>query len=161
MHSIAPYLWFDNQAEEAAKYYVSVFNNSKIVSTSYYPEASEEISGKPKGSVMTVEFEIKGQCFVALNGGQIPGFEFTPAISFLVTCDTQEEIDHIWKSLSTVPEAEQCGWCRDQFGITWQVVPSVLSKLLSSPDPAKVEKVTAAFLKMKKFNIQALEEAAK
>jgi predicted 3-demethylubiquinone-9 3-methyltransferase (glyoxalase superfamily) len=160
MQKITPYLWFDNEAGEAADFYVSVFSDSKINSTSYYPEAAEGVSGKAAGSVMTVEFQLEGQNFVALNGGKVPGFEFTSAISLLVSCETQEEIDSLWSSLSAVPEAEQCGWLKDKFGITWQIVPSVLGKLLQDPDKAKVERVTAAFLKMKKFDIAELKRAS-
>jgi predicted 3-demethylubiquinone-9 3-methyltransferase (glyoxalase superfamily) len=159
MQKIVPHLWFDSSAQEAAEYYVSVFNDAKILNIARYPEAAEEVSGKTPGSVMTVEFEIEGQRFLALNGGKIPGFEFTPAISFLINCETQEEIDRLWEKLSAVPEAEQCGWCQDKFGITWQVVPTLLSQLLSDSDKAKVERVTGAFLKMKKFDIAALQAA--
>lgn len=159
MQKITTHLWFDDQAEEAAKYYVETFKNSKILSTTPYPKSAEEVSGKLAGSVMTVEFELEGQNFVALNGGKVPGFEFSSATSFLISCKDQEEIDYFWERLSTVPEAEQCGWCKDKFGITWQVVPEVLSKMLSDPDQAKVERVTATFLPMKKFDVAALETA--
>lgn len=161
MPQVTPFLWFEDKAEEAAKYYVSVFPNSSVTATVLYPEAAEEVSGRPKGSVMTVEFDLDGQKFSALNGGNIPGFNFTSAISFVVMCKDQAEIDHYWSALSAVPEAEQCGWCKDQFGITWQVVPEILGTLLSSPDQAQVERVTACFMPMKKFDIAALEAAAK
>jgi predicted 3-demethylubiquinone-9 3-methyltransferase (glyoxalase superfamily) len=159
MQKITPYLWFDTQAEEAANHYVSIFKNSSIKNITKFPEAAEEVSGKPAGSVMTVEFEIDGSSFIALNGGKVPGFEFSPAVSFLINCETQEEIDNLWDNLSAVPEAEQCGWCTDKFGITWQVVPSILSEMLSDPDQAKVERVTACFLQMKKFDIEKLKQA--
>jgi predicted 3-demethylubiquinone-9 3-methyltransferase (glyoxalase superfamily) len=159
MQKISPFLWFEDKAEEAADYYVSVFKNSKIISVVRYPEAAEEVSGRPAGSVMTVEFELEGEPFTALNGGKIPGFEFNSAISFVVTCDNQDEIDYYWEKLSAVPEAEQCGWCKDKFGVTWQVVPKVLGEMLSDPDHSKVERVTACFMSMKKFDIAELEKA--
>ncbi len=160
MQKITPFLWFDNQAEEAANYYVSVFPNSKVNQTTRYSESAVEIAGKPAGSVMTVEFELDGQKFTALNGGKVPGFDFSPAISFAVTCESQEEIDHLWQNLSSVPEAEQCGWCTDKFGVTWQIVPRILGELLNDSDNSKVERVTAAFMQMKKFDIEALQRAA-
>lgn len=160
MQKITPHFWFDNQAEEAAKYYVELFENSKINNTAYYPEAAEQVAGKPAGSVMSVDFELNGQQFIALNGGKVPGFELNGAVSFMIACRDQAEIDHFWEKLSAVPEAEQCGWCTDKFGVTWQVVPSRLQELLADPDQAKVEKVTACFLKMKKFDIAELEAAA-
>lgn len=151
-------LWFDSQAEEAANYYVSVFPNSRILDVQTYPESAVEVAGKPAGSVMTVEFELNGNRFLALNGGRVEGFTFSPATSFMVFCEDQPELDRLWAALSAVPEAEQCGWCQDRFGVTWQVVPTRLYELLS--DPAKTEKVTAAFLQMKKFDIGELEAAA-
>jgi len=157
MKDIRINFWFDSQAEEAANYYTSLFPNSKITDVQKYPEAAVEISGKPAGSVLTVEFELNGTKFVGLNGGPQEGFVFSPATSFIVPCESQEEIDRYWAALSAVPEAEQCGWCTDKFGITWQVVPTVLYELLS--DPTKTEKVTAAFLQMKKFDIAKLVEA--
>jgi predicted 3-demethylubiquinone-9 3-methyltransferase (glyoxalase superfamily) len=171
LQKITPFLWFEKGAEDAAKYYVSVFSakggsasgrkNSRIVSIQHYPEAAEEVSGMPAGSVMAVEFEIEGLTFGALNGGPVEGFTFSPATSFVVNCETQEEIDHLWEKLSAVPQAEQCGWCKDKFGITWQIVPTVLNKYLADPDVAKVERVTKAFIKMKKFDIKELEKAYK
>ncbi len=158
MQKLTPFLWFENQAEEAAKFYTSVFKNSKINKIEKYPEAAEEVSGQKAGSVMTVDLTIEGMNFAFLNGGVVPGFKFSPATSFVVSCETQEEIDHLWENLSAVPEAEQCGWCTDKFGITWQIVPKILNELLS--DPAKTEKVTKAFLQMKKFDIEALKKAA-
>ena len=159
MPGIVIYLWFDDQAEEAAKYYTSVFEDSKLGTITPYPKSAEDVAGKPAGSVMTAEFQIRGQNFVALNGGKVPGFEFSPATSFLISCETQEEIDQLWEKLSAVPEAEQCGWCKDKFGVTWQIVPSVLGEMLNDPDKSKVERVTACFLKMKKFDIAKLQEA--
>lgn len=156
---ITPFLWFEKEAEEAANYYISVFKNSKIKTVQRYPEAAEKDSGRPAGSVMTVEFEIEGMTFVALNGGRIDGFTFTPATSFVVNCETQEEIDHLWEKLSVVPEAEQCGWCKDKFGVTWQIVPTVLQKYLADSDSEKVERVTTAFMQMKKFDISQLKKA--
>jgi predicted 3-demethylubiquinone-9 3-methyltransferase (glyoxalase superfamily) len=162
MSKLVTNLWFDDQAEAAANYYVSVFKDAKLGTVRYYPKAAEGVaSGKKAGEVMTVEFEIAGQSFVGLNGGKIPGFEFSPATSFIINCDSQEEIDYYWEKLSFVPEAEQCGWCQDKFGITWQVVPTILGELLSSSDSATVERVSASFLKMKKFDIAELERVAK
>lgn len=156
---ITPFFWFENNAEEAANYYTSVFKNGKIKSVQRYPEAAEDVSGQKAGSVMVVEFEIEGMTFSALNGGKIPGFTFSPATSFVVTCETQEEIDHLWENLSAVKEAEQCGWCTDKFGVTWQIVPRLLNELMADKDPKKVEAVTKAFLQMKKFDIKKLQEA--
>jgi len=159
MQKITPHLWFDSNAEEAADYYVSLFNDAKIVTVARYPEVGQEITGKAPGSVMTIAFQLEGQDFLALNGGKIPGFEFSPAISLMISCESQEEIDKLWAGLSAVPQAEQCGWCTDKFGVTWQVTPRLLSEMLADPDKAKVERVTAAFLKMKKFDIAALQAA--
>ncbi len=153
MQKITPFLWFDNQAEEAANFYVSVFKNSSIESVSRYSEAGP---GTP-GSAMTVNFKLEGQDFVALNGGPI--FQFTPAISLYVDCATQEEVDHLWNQLSAVPEAEQCGWLQDKFGVSWQIVPSVLGKLMQDEDPAKAKRVVEAMLQMKKLDIAALQAA--
>lgn len=156
---ITPFLWFVKGAEDAAEYYVSVFKNSKIKTIQKYPKEAEAVAGMPAGSVMTVEFELDGMTFVGLNGGPVEGFKFSPANSYAVYCETQEEIDHLWEKLSAVPEAEQCGWCQDKFGVTWQIVPADLNKLLSDSDPVKVGRVTAAFMQMKKFNIAKLQEA--
>lgn len=161
IQKITPFLWFEEGAEEAADFYVSVFQNSKIINTVLYPKSAEQGAGKPAGSVMTVEFEIEGMKFVALNGGPLKGFTFSPATSFVVNCETQEEIDHLWKSLSAVPEREQCGWCQDKFNMTWQIVPTILNEYLSDQDQAKVESVTKAFMRMKKFDIKGLENAYK
>lgn len=154
---IVPHIWLEKDAEKAAKFYVSVFKNSRILSTSYYPQAAEEVSGQKKGTVMTVRFEIEGEQFMVLNGG--PAFRPNEAISFMVYCDTQEEIDYFWDKLSFVPESEQCGWVKDSFGISWQIVPTLLEKMITDEDPEKVERVTAAFLTMKKFDIGELRKA--
>lgn len=156
MQKIVPHLWFDVQAEEAAGFYVSIFKNSKIINTSYYPKAATEVSGKPAGSVMTVEFELDGQRFLALNGGDI--FKFNEAVSFLIYCEDQEEVDYYWSKLTDGGEEIQCGWLKDKYGLSWQVVPKELGKLMS--DPGKSEKVTEAFLKMKKIDIEAIKKAA-
>jgi predicted 3-demethylubiquinone-9 3-methyltransferase (glyoxalase superfamily) len=145
-------LWFNNQAEEAAKFYASVFKDSSIGNISRYGNEGNEIHGIKAGSVMTVEFSINGSSFLALNGG--PLFKFTEAISFQVFCDTQEEIDYYWDSLSEGGKESQCGWLKDKYGLSWQVVPSILSRLLSNPE--KSEHVTKAFLQMKKFDIEKL-----
>lgn len=158
MQKITPNLWFDKEAKEAADFYVSIFKNSKVLNTSYYPETGQEISGQKPGAVMTVDFEIEGQRFMALNGGPI--FKFSEAISFIVNCETQEEIDGLWGRLSAVPESEQCGWLKDKFGLSWQIIPSRMGELMSGPDSAANERAMAAMLKMKKLDIAALEAAA-
>lgn len=154
---IVPCIWMEKDAGNAAAFYVSVFKNSKILSTSYYPEAAEKVSGQKKGSVLTVRFTLDGQEFTILNGG--PVFRLSEAVSFMVLCDTQEEIDYYWNRLSHVPEAEQCGWLKDRFGLSWQVVPAVLDSMITDKDQRKVERVTAAFLTMKKFDLSALKKA--
>ena len=154
---IVPHVWLEKDAEKAAEFYVSVFKNSKILKTSYYPQAAEEVSGQKKGTVMTVKFSLEGQEFMVLNGG--PAFKPNEAISFMVYCDTQAEIDYFWENLSFVPESEQCGWLKDKFGISWQIVPVILETMMADKDPQKVERVTAAFLKMKKFDIGELKKA--
>lgn len=159
IQKITPFLWFEKGAENAANYYVSVFKNGKIKTIQKYPKAAEPASGMRAGSVMTVAFELAGMTFVALNGGKIERFTFSPATSFVVNCETQEEIDHLWEKLSAVPEMEQCGWCTDKFGVTWQIVPTILTTYLSDPDTLKVEQVTKAFMQMKKFDIAALKKA--
>jgi len=155
MQKITPFLWFDNQAEEAAKFYVSIFGNSRIVSTTRYGEAGPG----PKGSVMTVEFELDGQRFIALNGG--PQFKFTEAISFSVDCKTQGEVDELWDKLSRGGEQGPCGWLKDKYGLSWQINPTILSRMLNDPDPAKAKRVMEAMLKMKKIDIEGLEKAYK
>jgi len=155
-HQITPCLWFDNQADKAADFYVSVFKNSKILRTTYYTKEGYEIHGQKEGTVLTVDFEINGQPYTALNGGPI--FKFNEAVSFQVPCDTQEEIDYYWDKL-TVDGGEEgpCGWLKDKYGVSWQIVPVILTKLLS--DPARAERVTRAYLKMKKFDIEQLKKA--
>jgi predicted 3-demethylubiquinone-9 3-methyltransferase (glyoxalase superfamily) len=157
MQKITPFLWFDNQAEEAVNYYVSVFNNSKIVSTSRYDENAAKAAGRPKNSVMIMDFELDGQHFTALNGG--PQFKFTPAISFFVDCNSQGEVDELWEKLSSGGEKGQCGWLQDKFGISWQIVPAALGRMMSDKDPQKSKRVTEAMLKMTKIDIQTLEDA--
>jgi len=157
MQKITPFLWFDTQAEEAVNYYVSIFKNSKIVNVARYGDDAAKVSGRPKGSVMTVAFQLDGQPFVALNGG--PVFSFTPAISFMVDCKTQEEVDNLWDKLSAGGEQQQCGWLRDKYGVTWQIVPSTLGELMSDPDPAKSQRVMQAMLQMTKLDIAALRRA--
>jgi predicted 3-demethylubiquinone-9 3-methyltransferase (glyoxalase superfamily) len=152
---ITPCLWFDNQAEEAANFYCSIFKNSKIDGVSRYTKEGFEIHGKEAGSVMTVSFQLNDQSFLALNGS--PVFKFNESVSFQVFCDTQEEIDHYWNKLTEGGEESQCGWLKDKYGLSWQIVPSILPKLLS--DPAKAERVTKAFLQMKKFDIWKLLKA--
>jgi predicted 3-demethylubiquinone-9 3-methyltransferase (glyoxalase superfamily) len=154
---ITPFLWFDTQAEEAAKFYVSIFKNSKMASIARYDGESAKAAGRPKGSVMTVAFELDGQEFVALNGG--PLFKFTEAISFVVNCETQEEVDHFWETLSAGGQQVQCGWLKDRFGVSWQVVPTVLTEMLQDKDAEKSKRVMAAMLKMKKLEIDALKRA--
>jgi len=157
MQPLIPHLWFDDQAEEAAKFYTSVFKNSKILNTVRYPKAAEEVSGKKAGSVMTVEFEINGQRFIALNGG--PEFTFNESISFMVPCADQQEVDYYWKRLTEGGEESVCGWLKDRFGLSWQVVPRRLTEMLEDRDQAKVEAVTRAFMQMKKLDVATLEEA--
>jgi predicted 3-demethylubiquinone-9 3-methyltransferase (glyoxalase superfamily) len=154
---IAPHLWFDNSAEEAAKFYTSIFKNSRIIHVARYGDAGAEASGRPKGSAMTVMFELEGQRFMALNGGPI--FKFSPAISFMVNCDTQQELDGIWNKLTDGGEIEQCGWLRDKYGVSWQIVPTVLGEIMQDKDPAKLENVMKAVLQMKKLDIEGLKRA--
>ena len=155
---ITPFLWFDSQAEEAASFYTSIFPNSSISSIARYDEAGAKASGRPVGTAMVVPFELEDQKFIALNGGPI--FKFSEAISFVVNCETQAEIDMFWEKLSAVPASEQCGWLKDKYGLSWQIVPTVLGELLSNPDPEKSKKVMEAMLKMKKIIIEDLKKAA-
>ena len=157
LQKITPCLWFDTQAEEAAKFYVSVFGDGKILTTSRYTEEGFEVHGRPAGSVMTVEFELDGMKLTGLNGG--PTFRFTEAVSFQISCATQDEIDHFWSKLSAGGEEGPCGWLKDRFGLSWQVVPDVLGEMLTDSDAQKVQRVTRAFLQMKKFDIEALKDA--
>lgn len=160
MQKITPFLWFENQAEEAAKFYTSVFRDSKIVSTTRYDEEGAKVSGRPKGSAMTVEFQIAGQQFVALNGGPI--FKFNEAVSFVVNCESQEEVDYYWQKLTEGGDekAQQCGWLKDKYGVSWQIVPTELNKLLSDPDPKKSQRAMKAMLQMKKIDIAEIRLAA-
>lgn len=158
MQKITPFLWFNDQAEEAAQFYVSIFPNSKIRSVSRYDEAGAQVSGRPAGSAMVVSFELNGQRFDALNGG--PTFTFSPAISFLVDCDSQEEIDRYWDTLAEGGSTEQCGWLKDRYGVSWQIVPRRMDELMSG-DPARVGRVMKAMLGMVKLDIAELEKAAR
>jgi predicted 3-demethylubiquinone-9 3-methyltransferase (glyoxalase superfamily) len=153
LQKITPFLWFDREAEEAARFYASVFPNSKVGKVVRYGEAGPG----PAGSAMTVEFELEGLSFVALNGG--PHFKFTEAISFVVHCETQAEVDYYWDKLTAGGAEVQCGWLKDKFGLSWQIVPTALPKLLGNPDPEKAQRAMAAMMKMKKLDIRALEEA--
>jgi predicted 3-demethylubiquinone-9 3-methyltransferase (glyoxalase superfamily) len=159
MQKINPCLWFDTQAEEAANFYTTIFKNSTIKNISRYGKAGFEFHGKPEGSVMTVEFVLDGQAFTALNGG--PTFKFNEAISFQVFCKTQEEVDYFWDKLSQDgdKQAQQCGWLKDKFGVSWQIVPEVLAELVGSPDSEKSQKAMQAMLQMKKIDIAKLQSA--
>jgi predicted 3-demethylubiquinone-9 3-methyltransferase (glyoxalase superfamily) len=159
LSKISPCLWFDHQAEDAANFYTSIFKDSKILAISRYPEAGKEVHGRSPGSVMVVAFELNGQTFTALNGG--PVFQFSEAISFQIQCETQTEVDYYWERLSEGgdPGAQQCGWLKDKFGVSWQVEPKILSEMLSSQDQAAVERAFLAMLQMKKMDIAALQRA--
>jgi predicted 3-demethylubiquinone-9 3-methyltransferase (glyoxalase superfamily) len=154
---IAPCLWFDTQADEAANFYISVFANSRIKRISRYGKAGRETHGKDAGSVMTVEFEIEGQTFVALNGG--PHFKFSEAVSFQVLCDTQDEIDFFWSRLSAGGQEQRCGWLKDKYGVSWQIVPAVLPQMMMDADGEKSGRARDAFMKMKKFDLAKLQQA--
>jgi predicted 3-demethylubiquinone-9 3-methyltransferase (glyoxalase superfamily) len=156
---IAPCLWFDDRAEEAAEFYTGIFRNLKIVNITRYSEAGQEIHGKPAGSVLTVAFELDGQTFTTLNGG--PMFKFNEAISFQVSCETQEEVDYYWEKLSEGGDekAQQCGWLKDKYGVSWQVVPRVLVEMLSDHDSEKSQRAMTAMLEMKKIDIDELKRA--
>jgi predicted 3-demethylubiquinone-9 3-methyltransferase (glyoxalase superfamily) len=158
MPKITNCLWFDKEAEEAANYYTSFFPNSKIKEKTYYDEASSKVAGMPKDSLLTISFDLDGQEFLGLNGGHF--FKFSEATSFIVNCEDQDEVDHYWEKLSAVPESEQCGWCKDKFGVSWQVVPKQLEQLLSDPDKEKAGRAMEAMLEMKKLDIAKLEAAA-
>jgi predicted 3-demethylubiquinone-9 3-methyltransferase (glyoxalase superfamily) len=167
MQKITPFLWFNDNAEEAVKFYTSVFSreagsrsagkNSKIGKITRYDEAGAAASGRPAGSVMTAEFQIEGQEFVAINGG--PHFKFSEAVSFVVNCKNQEEVDYYWEKLSADPKAEMCGWLKDKFGLSWQIVPTVVNEYLSDKDPKKSQRVMQAILQMKKIDIETLKKA--
>jgi len=157
MQEITPCLWFDGQAEDAARFYVSIFEHSGIDAVARYGKEGFEVHGRPAGSVMTVAFHLGGQPFTALNGG--PQFRFSEAISFQVACETQAEVDHFWSRLAAGGEEGPCGWLKDRFGLSWQIVPTVLTQMLGDPDAEKRERVTKAFLGMKKLDVAALERA--
>ena len=156
---ITPFLWFESQAEKAANFYVSIFKNSRILAVTHYAHAAAKASGRPEGSVMTVKFQIEGQEFVALNGG--PHFKFTEAVSFVVNCQTQKELDKFWKALSAGGEESQCGWLKDKFGVSWQIVPADLDKLLEDKDAGKSQRVMQALLQMRKLDIKTLRRASR
>jgi predicted 3-demethylubiquinone-9 3-methyltransferase (glyoxalase superfamily) len=158
MQKITPFLWFDGQAEDAVNFYTSLFKNSKIGRILRYTEEVAENSGRPVGSVLTIEFEIEGQKFVALNGG--PLFKFNESVSFVVNCETQEEVDYFWEKLTADGGDEsQCGWLKDKFGLSWQVTPTVLIDMLRDKDPEKAERVMKAMLQMQKIEIPKLKAA--
>ena len=158
--AITPCLWFDSQAEEAARYYTGIFKNSKIGTITRYSDAGHDVHGQPAGKVLTVEFELNGQTFTALNAG--PQFKFNEAISFQIMCRDQEEVDYYWNKLTQGgdPNAQQCGWLKDKFGLSWQVVPTMLVELMSNPDREKADRAMQAMLKMKKLDIGELERAS-
>lgn len=158
MQKITPFLWYDDKAEEAAKFYVSVFKNSKIGSITRYEKEGAKAAGRPEGTVMTVEFQLDGQEFVALNGG--PHFKFTEAVSFVVNCTTQEEVDYFWEKLSAGGQEVQCGWLKDKYGLAWQVTPTILAEVFKDKDPKKSQRVMKAMLQMKKLDIPTLKRAA-
>jgi predicted 3-demethylubiquinone-9 3-methyltransferase (glyoxalase superfamily) len=158
MQKISPFLWFDDQAEDAVNFYTAVFKNSKIGRILRYTEEAAENAGRPVGSVLTIEFEIEGQKFVALNGG--PLFKFNESVSFVVNCETQEEVDYFWEKLiADGGEESACGWLKDRFGLSWQVTPTVLIDMLNDKDPEKVERVMKAMLQMQKIEIPKLKSA--
>ena len=157
MQTITPCLWFDSQAEEAVEFYLSIFKNSKILHVTRYGEAGARASGRPKGTVMTVTFQLNGQECMALNGG--PVFKFTEAISLMVNCKTQREVDELWKKLSAGGEQGQCGWLKDRYGLSWQIVPTILGEMLQDTDSKKSERVIAALMQMTKIDINALQQA--
>ncbi len=157
MQKFTPCLWFDDKAEEAVKFYTSIFKNSKIKAVTRYGEAGAAASGRPKGTVMTILFQLDGQEFLALNGG--PHFTFSPAISLIVNCETQKEIDALWEKLSADKDAEQCGWLKDKYGVSWQVVPADVGKMIQDKDAEKADRVMRAILQMKKLDIKRLKNA--
>lgn len=157
MQKITPFLWFNNEAEEAAKFYTSIFKNSKILNITHYSDSASKAANQPKGSVMTAAFQIEGQTFTAINGGPI--FKFTEAVSFVINCETQKEIDYYWEKLSEGgdPKSQQCGWLKDKYGLSWQIVPTSLAELLS--DPSRSERVMSKLLQMKKIDLDVLQNA--
>ena len=158
MQKITPFLWYDDKAEEAANLYCSIFKNSRVGKVTRYEEEAAQATGRPAGSAMTVEFELEGQKFVALNGG--PHFKFTEAVSFVVNCETQEEVDYFWEKLSEGGQESQCAWLKDKYGLSWQVVPTILVELLQDKDAEKSHRVMKAMLQMKKIDIPTLKRAA-
>ena len=158
MQKITPFLWYDSQAEEAANFYASIFKNSSVGSITRYDASSSKAAGRPEGSAMTVEFQLEGQKFVALNGG--PHFKFTEAVSFVVNCDGQEEVDYFWDKLVAGGAESQCGWLKDKYGLSWQITPTILPELLKQKDAAKAKRVMEAMLQMKKIDIATLKKAA-
>jgi len=158
MQKITPFLWYDDKAEEAANLYCSIFKNSRVGKVTRYEEEAAQATGRPAGSAMTVEFELEGQKFVALNGG--PHFKFTEAVSFVVNCETQEEVDYFWEKLSEGGQESQCAWLKDKHGLSWQVVPTILVELLQDKDAEKSHRVMKAMLQMKKIDIPTLKRAA-
>jgi predicted 3-demethylubiquinone-9 3-methyltransferase (glyoxalase superfamily) len=156
---ITPFLWFNERAEEAVNFYISIFDHSTVTTSTRYSDESARLSGMPEGSLMTIGFQLDGQDFVALNGG--PTFTFNEAVSFVVSCHTQEEIDHYWDALSQGGDekAQQCGWLKDRFGVSWQVVPTELSQWLNHPDGVKAQKAMSAMLQMKKLDMRVLQTA--
>ena len=159
MNKIVPCLWFDNNAEEAVRFYTSIFRNSKVKHTSRYGDAAAQAAGRPKGSVLTIAFELNGQEYTALNGGPI--FKFNEAISLQINCENQDELDYFWNKLSEggEPRAQQCGWLKDKFGLSWQIVPAMLAQWVTDRDQAKSDRVMAKLLPMKKLDIRALQQA--
>ncbi len=157
MQKITPCLWFDDNAEEAVNFYVSIFKHSRIVNVARYGEAGAKASGRPKGTVMTIIFQLGGQEFMALNGG--PVFKFTEAISFIVSCETQKDVDEFWEKLSEGGEKGVCGWLKDKYGVSWQIVPTVLGEMLQDKNAEKSDGVMKAMLQMKKIDIRALKQA--
>ncbi len=159
LSKISPCLWFDTQAEDAARFYTAIFQNSKITAIARYPAVGQEIHGKPAGSLCTVVFELDGQSFTALNGG--PHFKFNEAISWQVECETQDELDYYWEKLSAGgdPAAQQCGWVKDRFGLSWQIVPKIMAEMMSDHESAKSQRVFQAMLQMKKLDLATLERA--
>jgi predicted 3-demethylubiquinone-9 3-methyltransferase (glyoxalase superfamily) len=157
MQKITPFLWFNGQAEEAAKFYAAIFENSEVGNVTRYGEEGTKVSGIPAGTVMTVPFKLEGQDFIALNGG--PFFQFTEAISFVVNCQTQEEVDHFWEKLSAGGSKSRCGWLKDKFGVSWQVVPTALGQMLQDKNPQKSKRVMAELLTMDKLDLARLRRA--
>ena len=157
MQKITPFLWFDDKAEEAANFYASIFKNAKVGNITRYSETAAKASGRPAGSVMTVAFQLNGQEFAALNGG--PHFQFNEAVSLVVNCETQAEIDEYWEKLSNGGQGSQCGWLKDKYGLSWQIVPTALGKWLSDDDPEKSARVMGAILQMGKLDAKRLQDA--